>query len=268
MPCSCKRREREGVPCSCFFKISDDAKVSSENIVDLDQIDPRYWKVYNSHYGDDSEMGQLMHQAQQRSFDTEGLGVMITDKTAHALTGAQSAPYPILGKNTTMEDFLEAKFVMGSQCPCTVLDLEQWRAFVDLDDCESDNELHPDNTPLSMLDTYSFFSQRAEKMKEAIQQAALDSDVPSGRLSTNDERQVMYNDIMRKLSHVQDDCRISEQQMRELKSGFESLVEDMYKVAISNEQSSDNSDDGGSGIEYYGEPDCHATQPKRKRRAT
>ena len=39
--CSCKRREREGVPCSCFFKTSDDAKVSSENIVDLDQIDPR-----------------------------------------------------------------------------------------------------------------------------------------------------------------------------------------------------------------------------------
>ena len=105
-------------------------------------------------------------------------------------------------------------------------------------------------------------------MKEAIQQAAQDADAPSGRLSTNDERQVMYNDIMRKLSHVQDDCRISEQQMRELKSGFESLVEDMYKVAISNEQSSENSDDGGSGIEYYGEPDCHATQPKRKRGAT
>ena len=104
-------------------------------------------------------------------------------------------------------------------------------------------------------------------MKEAIQQAALDADAPSGRLSTSDERQVMYNDIMRKLSHVQDDCRISEQQMRELKSGFESLVEDMYKVAISNEES-ENSDDGGGGIEFFGEPDYHATQPKRRRRAT
>ena len=156
VPCSCKRREREGVPCHCFFKISDDANVSPENIVDLDQVDPRYWKVYNSHYGDKTEMGQLMHQAQRRSFETEGLGVMITDSTAHKLTGGQSSPYPILGKNTTMEDFLEAKFVMGSQCPCTVLDLERWRAFADLDDCESDNELHPDNTPLSMLDTYIF----------------------------------------------------------------------------------------------------------------
>ena len=79
------------------------------------------------------------------------------------LFGGQSSPYPILGKNTTMEDFLEAKFVMGSQCPCTVLDLERWRAFADLDDCESDNELHPDNTPLSMLDTDSFFSNVPKK---------------------------------------------------------------------------------------------------------
>ena len=163
VPCSCKRREREGVPCSCFFKISDDANVPSENIVDLDMIDPRYYKVYNSHCGDDSEMGRLIHKAQQRSFDTEGLGVMIKDETAHALTGTLSAPYPILGKNTTMEDFLEAKFVIGSQCPCTVLDLERWRAFADLDDCESDSDIHPDKTPLSMLDTCSFFSEGAKK---------------------------------------------------------------------------------------------------------
>ena len=111
-----------------------------------------------------------------------------------------------------------------------------------------------------MLDTYSFFSERAEKMKEAIRQAALESDVPTDRLSTNDERQVMYNDIMRKLTHVQDDCRISEQQMRDLKSGFESLVENMYRVALSDEECSKNSDDGGGGIEIYGEPDYNAMQ--------
>ena len=88
---------------------------------------------------------------------------MVTEETVYALTGTLTAPYPILGKNTTMEDFLEAKFVIGSQCPCTVLDLERWRAFADLDECESDNDIHPDKTPLSVLDTYLFFSEAAKK---------------------------------------------------------------------------------------------------------
>ena len=134
VPCDCHGREREGVPCSCFLKISDDANFPSENIVDLGMIDPCYYKIYNSHYGEDSENSLLMHKAQQRSFDTEGLGVMIMEETARALTGTLSTPYPILGNNTTMEDFLEAQFVIGLQCPCTVLDLERWRAFADLDD--------------------------------------------------------------------------------------------------------------------------------------
>ena len=72
-------------------------------------------------------------------------------------------------------------------------------------------------------------------MKEAIRQSALESDVPSDRLLTNDERQVMYNDIMRKLTHVQDDCRISEQRMKDLKSGFETLVENMYTGVLEDE---------------------------------
>ena len=105
-------------------------------------------------------------------------------------------------------------------------------------------------------------------MNEAIRQSALDSDIPSDRWSTNDERQVMYNDIMRKLTHVQDDCRISEQQMRDLKSAFESLDENMYRVALSDKECSKNSDDGVGGIEFYGQPDNNATQPKRRRRAT
>ena len=101
-------------------------------------------------------------------------------------------------------------------------------------------------------------------MNEAIRQSALDSDIPSDRWSTNDERQVMYNDIMRKLTHVQDDCRISEQQMRDLKSGFESLVENMYRVALLDKKCSKNSDDGVGGIEFYGQLDNKATQPKKE----
>ena len=154
-----------------------------------------------------------MYKAQKRSFETEGLGTMITDETANTLTGSLADTYPILGKNTTMEDLVEAKFVMGSQCPCTVLELERRRAYAERDNSGSDADL-PDNTPLAMLDTYSFSSEAADKMKEAIRQPALEPNVPTNRLSTLDERQETYNDIMRKVTHVQDDCRISQQQMK------------------------------------------------------
>ena len=166
-----------------------------------------------------------------------------------------------------MEDLLEVNFVIGSQCPCTVLDLERWRAYADNDKCESDNDI-PDKTPLSMLDTYAFFSEEAEKMKEAIRRSALETDVPCDRLSTRDEREVMYNDIMQKLTHVQDDCSISEQRMKDLKSGFETLVENMYNVVLEDKERADIIDDGNGRIVFYGQPDNNATQHKRKRRAT
>ena len=207
VPCSCHWRDREGVPCFCFFKICDDADIMFENIVDLGMIDPHYYKLYNSHYGEDNKNGRLMYKAQKRSLKTEGLGTMIMEETSNALTGSLDDTYPILGKNTTMADLVEAKFVMGSQCPCTVLKLERWRDYVESDKSGSDNDM-PDKTPLAMLDTYAFFSEEAKKMKEALQQSALEPDVPSDRLSALDERQVMCNDIMQKLNHVQDDCRI------------------------------------------------------------
>ena len=38
--------------------------------------------------------------------------------------------------------------------------------------------------------------------------------------------------------------------------------------APSDKEYSEDSDDGGGGMEFYGEPDYHATEPKRRRRAT
>ena len=87
---------------------------------------------------------------------------MINEETANMLTGSPDDNYPILGKNTTTEDLVEAKFGMGSKCPCTVLDLEQWRHYADSADSGSDDDV-PENTPLAMLNTYSFFLHAGKK---------------------------------------------------------------------------------------------------------
>lgn len=39
VPCSCKGREREGVPCSCLSKILDDAAIPPNKFVDLGMVD-------------------------------------------------------------------------------------------------------------------------------------------------------------------------------------------------------------------------------------
>jgi len=38
-PCSCKGRDKEGVPCTCYFTVADQAGVSSQEIIDLSMID-------------------------------------------------------------------------------------------------------------------------------------------------------------------------------------------------------------------------------------
>ena len=56
--------------------------------------------------------------------------------------------------------------------------------------------------------------------------------------------------------------------MKDLKSGFESLVENMYKVVLEDEERAKIWDDGTGRIVFYGQPDNNATQPKIKRQAT
>ena len=51
-------------------------------------------------------------------------------------------------------------------------------------------------------------------MREAIRQSALKSDVATDILLTLDERQEMYNDVMLKVTDVQQDCSVSKQRMK------------------------------------------------------
>ena len=72
--CTCQGRKREGVPCSCFFWISDDAGVKHKDIVDLGMVDARYLRMYNSCYGEDTPNGKLMYKAQRECFEKEKNG--------------------------------------------------------------------------------------------------------------------------------------------------------------------------------------------------
>ena len=62
--CTCQGRTREGVPCSCFFRISDDAGVNPGEIVDLGMVDVCYLRIYNSCYGEHTPNGNLVYKAQ------------------------------------------------------------------------------------------------------------------------------------------------------------------------------------------------------------
>ena len=61
-------------PARVFFRISDDAGVKSEDIVDLGMVDARYLRMYNSCYGEDSPSGKLMYRAQRECFENEKNG--------------------------------------------------------------------------------------------------------------------------------------------------------------------------------------------------
>ena len=74
----------------------------------------------------------------------------------------------------------------------------------------------------------------------------------------------MYNDIMQQVTHIQDDYRVSEQRMKELKSAFDILVENLYKVVLHDKEGTDVIDDGDGKLVWYGQSDDHAIQPKRK----
>ena len=92
-------------------------------------VNARYYKLFNLRYDKDSNVGKLMYDARQQGFEKKGKGAMIGDDAARMFIGSSDADYPILGKDMTTDDLIEAKFAMLSKYPCTVLDLEQWRYY-------------------------------------------------------------------------------------------------------------------------------------------
>lgn len=113
VPCDCHYRTRIGVPCECFFNIAENSSIPSENIVDIGMVDVRYLKLFNAHYGEDTDLGRKLYAAQEQCFMHEGEGTQISPEFMDKLVGSGDSVYPILGRNTTQEDFEEAMFVLN-----------------------------------------------------------------------------------------------------------------------------------------------------------
>ena len=141
--CECLERTRCGLPCSCFLGIADNGLITIEKIVDIGMVDCRYLKMYVTSYGSDTAAGDLMHDAQVECFAHEHDGIKITDEFYRLLIDEEGLEktkadirqsggdvenelFPILGPNTTMNDFEEAEYVM-SVPTCTKIDLELYR---------------------------------------------------------------------------------------------------------------------------------------------
>ena len=63
--CSCGERTTKGVPCTCFFKVADEAGICQNEIIDLNMLDITYTKLFNAEYGKDTENASLLIRAQQ-----------------------------------------------------------------------------------------------------------------------------------------------------------------------------------------------------------
>ena len=59
--CTCGVREGIGVPCDCYFRIGSNAGLSSSDIIHPRMVDIRNWKLFHTHYGTDTNIGQLIY---------------------------------------------------------------------------------------------------------------------------------------------------------------------------------------------------------------
>ena len=127
--CDCGCRENSGVPCSCFFKIADDAGIPDEDVVHLCMVTPKFLKWWQSHYGTQSSIGDLLYEAQSQSFRDKDKGIQIPSSVARALLGPDTfteSDFPILGKETLPSDYKEAQYML-KKSSCTSLDVSNYR---------------------------------------------------------------------------------------------------------------------------------------------
>lgn len=194
VPCDCHYRTRVGVPCECFFNIAHNANIPEEEIVDIGMVDVRYLKLYNANYGDDTDLGRQLCKAQEQCFLYEKEGTQISEAFKKKLVGDDDTVYPILGENTSQEDFDEAMFVLNR--PTTTLyDLAMHRMEEDSDSDMDDIYEIDDSVTLNALGNGEYervsMSVWADKMKstlaESQKECMPDSNQDSGLLPTSME---------------------------------------------------------------------------------
>ena len=128
--CSCCKSIRYGVPCSCLLKIADNAGITVDKIVDVGMVDVTYTKLFNSSFGLNNDTDQILLQAQKQCFDNEHKGTKVNTEYIHKLCSSSqgqspSIESPLIGKNTTQDDYEQAMFVLSrfdqkNVLPCVI----------------------------------------------------------------------------------------------------------------------------------------------------
>jgi len=113
--CDCGGRENIGIPCGCFFRIAENAGVPQKDIVDLCMVSPKYMKVFQTHYGTNTKIGDLLYAAQRESFEDKDKGIRVTELVAKYLlnpTTERGRDFPKLGPNMLSSHYAEARYMM------------------------------------------------------------------------------------------------------------------------------------------------------------
>ena len=269
--CSCNGRTNEGVPCTCFFNIADNGLMSPDELIDLSMIDVRYLKTFNSNYGDESDLGEKLYEAQAQCFKYEGLGVHVSEKFVMKLMGAPSDNYPKLCPGTTSEDYEEAYFVY-SRPTTTRLDMMQFRLDKQADELDDDDLgwhdeiLLKDNTEEGQQGIV--LSHLAKKMQDRLNKSeekiASSTNKQSNLLNTDSELAEMRKDAITELDKILNDERGSMEMKADFQAKYDALVRSYWETV--NKRWGANG--GGDGtLELCGETGALTSVKKRKQGA-
>ena len=263
LKCSCFKWKRLGVPCRCFFRTIDNGKLDLSEMIDLSMVDIRYWKVFNARYGDGTKLSEYLYRAQVQSFKYENDGIQVSNSLLSKVVGGHTQTYPILGPNTTMEDFNEMMHARS----------EPYFTLQDLLNCRKDGVDWEDNMLLSGLDHGSTeeratLSATASAMQAAVR-AAVDEETAQDATKSN--KDLFMAEYIRMGRFVADNDCVDKDMMSKflthVKSGYEDIIrsEVQKKSASQKKSSKENQRKKRSGeqLEMIG-----SNNKKRKARET
>lgn len=212
--CSCRKWKRRGHPCECFFRIVDNGSLSEEQMLDLTMIDVRFWKAYAAHYGENTQIGKDLLEAQAECFQYENDGIEISDTVCFSLLGPEDGSYPLLGPNTSSSDMREMEYVLSNSATT----LREFLDFSRRDTVAGESKV--DGSPLGEAVSLSAL---AEAYK-----TALDISITKSSLATNDETQNFVGDVMKMTRFVADDEGVDKEMMegflRHVNAGYEEVM--------------------------------------------
>ena len=234
--CSCKKRTKIGVPCRCFARVIDNGSVLPSEMLDIGMIDIRYWKIFNAHYGSDTEIGRSLLEAQKQCFFYEHAGIAVNANVVDKIVGDEKAEYPILGPNTTMTDYEEMNYVW-KRPGTTLVELEMNRACM-LDDSDYDDLTLNGLRDESRKNKRIAITKIASSMQERI-----DETEDRERIMTEKEQGNFMSTIIARAKTVSE-CELGDM---ELKNEFLLEVERAYDRYIDKRNKSVGTSGGGDG---------------------